>query len=95
MQQIPSSEANGRSVSQEITVNLFSSSQEFPFASILRQTTQSQSHHFIFLKFILILPSHLGIVLPSGLFPSVYPTKTPNVFTFLHTLHMPRPSHPP
>ena len=95
MQQSPSSEANGRSVSQEITANLFSSPQELRFSSFLRQTTQFQSSHFNPLKFISILPSHLRVVLPSVLFPSVYPTKTLYAFIFPHTFHMPRPSHPP
>ena len=83
MQQSTSSEANGRSVSQKITANLFSSPQEPPFAAVLRQTTQSQSNHFISLKFISILPSHLRVVFPSSLFPSAYTTTTLYAFISL------------
>ena len=41
---------------------------------------------------ILVLPSHLHLGLPSGLFPSGFPTET--LYTpVLHTYYMPRPSH--
>ena len=45
--------------------------------------------------FIIILPSHLPLGLPSGLFPSRFSTKTLYVqYIFSpHTCYMPRPSH--
>ena len=47
-------------------------------------------------RYILILSTHLRLGLPSGLFPSGFPTKT--LYTTLsslltHTRHMPSPSH--
>ena len=53
---------------------------------------QSIPPHSTYWKSILILSSHLRLVLPSGLFPSGFPTKT--LYTPLpHTCHMLRPSH--
>ena len=46
-------------------------------------------------KDLLILPSHLGLGLPSGLFLQVYPTKPLHAYLFSPpTCHMPHPSHP-
>jgi len=42
---------------------------------------------------ILILYSHLRLGLPSGLFPSGFPTKTLYTPFLFHTCYMPRPSH--
>jgi hypothetical protein len=48
----------------------------------------------VFLTSILIPSSHLRLGLPSGPFPTGFPTKT--LFTFLsHVCHMPRPPHSP
>jgi hypothetical protein len=64
--------------------------------TILIQMNSSTPAHPIFLRYILILSSHLLIGLLSGLLPSGFPTKL-----FLYIFHgslvcyMPRPSYPP
>jgi hypothetical protein len=53
-------------------------------------TTQS------YLRSILILSTHLHLGLPSGLFPSGFPTNILYAFLFSpHSCYMPRPSYPP
>ena len=51
--------------------------------------------HLTSWKSILILSSHLSLGLPSGLFPSGFPTKTPYAPLLYppHTCYIPRPSH--
>jgi hypothetical protein len=55
---------------------------------------KSTPSHIIYLRFILILPSHLHLDLPSGVFPSGLHTK-PMYACLSHTCYMPCPSHPP
>ena len=55
---------------------------------------QSTYPHPTSWRCILILSAHLSLGLPSGLFPSGFPTKTLHAPPFLnHTRHMPSPSH--
>ena len=42
---------------------------------------------------VLLLSTHLRLGLPSGLFPSGFPTKTLTPPLLTHTRHMPSPSH--
>ena len=55
---------------------------------------QSIPPHSTFWRSVLILFSHLHLVLPSGLFPSSFPNKTPVYASPLpHTRYMSSPSH--
>ena len=58
-------------------------------------SVQSIPPHPTSWRSILILSSHLRLNLPSGLFPSGFPTKTlyTPLFSPPHTRYMPRPSH--
>jgi hypothetical protein len=79
MEQSPSWEAKSRSASQEILCLLWNPKVYYrvhknqPLFPILSQ--MNQTSHTISLKSILILSSHLRLDLPSGLFPSGFPTK--------------------
>jgi hypothetical protein len=48
-----------------------------------------------YLRSILILSTHLRLRLPSGPFPSGFPTNILYAFLFPHSCYMPCPSHPP
>jgi len=54
---------------------------------------QSKPPHPTSWRSKLLLSSHLCLGLPSGLFPSEFPTKIPCTPLFSHTRYMPRPSH--
>ena len=63
-----------------------------PPVCILSQIDPVRTPTSNFLKMHLILSSHLHLDLPSGVFPSGFPTKT--LYTPLtHTRYMPSPSH--
>jgi len=101
MEQIPSWEANRFSVSQEIPRILWNPKVHYrihkcpPPVPILNQLEPVHVPHPTSWRSILILSSHLRMGLPSGLFPSGFPTKT--LYTPLlsppHTCYIPRPSN--
>jgi len=64
-----------------------------PFVPVLRQTSSGHrlSHFF---NTPTLLPSHLCTSVPSGQYPSGFPTRTPPVSLLPCACHMPRPSHP-
>ena len=82
MQQSPSWEANRFSTSQEIPCILWNPKIHYHTRKcpapipILSQIDPLHSPHPTSRRFILILSSHLRLGLPSGLFPSGFPTKT-------------------
>ena len=80
MEQTPSWEANQFSANQEIPKGSLPCLQ-VPATCLYPEPDQSSPLpcHSTFLRFILIWSSHLRLGLPSDLFPSGFPTKTPYV----------------
>jgi len=82
VQQSPSWEANRFTASQEIPCILWNLKVLChiykcpPPVPSLSQINKVHAPHPTSCRSILILPSHLFLGLPSGLFPSVFPTKT-------------------
>jgi hypothetical protein len=58
------------------------------------KSIQSIPPHPIPLTFILTISTHLCRGLPSGLFPSGFPTNIPYALQFPHSCYMPCSSHP-
>ena len=86
VKKFPSFHRTGRFITALTSVRHLSLSWASPIQSIYPHPTSWRS--------ILILCTHLRLGLPSGLFPSSFPTKTlysPPLLT--HTRHMPSPSH--
>jgi hypothetical protein len=80
--QSPSWEANRPTASQEIRRILWNPQVHYhihkcpPPVPIMSHIYPVQAPHPTSWRYILILPSHLRLSLPSGLFPSGFPTKT-------------------
>jgi len=99
MVQSPSWEANRFAASQEIprisrNPKVHYRTHKRPPPVTWASPIQSIYPHPTFRRSILILSTHLRLGLPSGLFPSAFPTTTlytPPLLT--HTRHMPSPSH--
>jgi hypothetical protein len=70
----------------EINYRMYKSS---PIVIILSQINPAHDFQAISLRSILLLPSHLRLRLPSGLFPSPFPTKSSILFPVRAT----KPSH--
>ena len=99
MEQSPSWEANRFSASQEIPRILWSPKVYYPIhkclppVSILSQLEPVHTPTFHFLKIHFNIIPHLRLGLPSGLFPSGFPSKT--MYTPLplpHTRYIPPPN---
>jgi hypothetical protein len=99
MEQSPSWEAKRFATSQEIPRMLWNPKVHCRIHkcpqpdSILNNPIQSIPPHLTSWRYILILSSHLHLGLPSGLFPSCFPTKTLYTTPPPHPSYMPRPSH--
>jgi len=99
MEQVPSWKDNQLSASQEIPRILWNPKVHYrihkcsPPVPLLTQNDPVHAPHPTSWRSILILSSHLRLGLPSGLFPSVFPTKTVHASSLHHTCYMPRRSH--
>ena len=99
MEQSPSWEANRFSVKKfppvygtRSFITAFTSARHLSLSSAI--SIHSMPSHPTSWRSILILSSHLRLGLPSGLFPSGFPTKTLYTCTLHPTWYMPRPSLP-
>jgi hypothetical protein len=86
MERSPSREAESHSISQEISRLLWNPKVHYrvhnsPSLVLILRYSQSAPFNPIFIRSIIILPYHLRLGLPSGLFPSGFPTKI--LYTFL------------
>jgi hypothetical protein len=94
----PSSEAASCAVTQELPNILWNPKVHYrvhkspPLAPILSQINPIHITPS-YLRSILILATCVRLGLPSGLFPSGFPTKI--LYAFLYPCYMPCPSHPP
>jgi len=82
MEQTPSWEANRFLAGQEILRILWNPNVHYrihkcqPPVHVLSQINLVHASHSTYWRFILMLSSHLRLGLPTGLFPSSFPTKT-------------------
>jgi hypothetical protein len=100
MEQNPSWETNRFSASQELPRIFWSPKVHYRIhkcpqpVPVLSQLNPIHAPHLTFWLSILILSFHLRLVLPNGLFPSDFPTKTPYTpLPFPYTCYTPLQSH--
>ena len=85
VKKFPAFHGTRRFITALTSVRHLSLSRANPIQSIHPHPTSCRS--------ILILSTHLCLGLPSGIFPSGFPTKTLYTPLLTHTRHMPSPSH--